>query len=155
MGVPETGLAVNSGDLLTAGCAVLFAFHILMLGRYSKVIDYEWLTLAQLCTCAALGAATFWWAEPWYVTWNREVLVAVAVTSLLATALAFSVQTWAQGRTTPTRTALLLALEPVFALLTSYIVTNEVMSARAMAGAACILAGILLVEMKPAAGRVC
>jgi drug/metabolite transporter (DMT)-like permease len=152
MGVPDTGFGVNFGDLLTVGCAVFYAFHILLLARYSKGIDYEWLTLAQLATCAVLGLATFWWAEPWYIVWNREVIVAVAVTSLLATALAFSVQTWAQGRTTATRTALLFALEPVFALLTSYIVTNEVLSGRALTGAACILAGILLVEMKPVGG---
>jgi drug/metabolite transporter (DMT)-like permease len=152
MGVPETGFQVNFGDLLTVGCAVFYSFHILLLGRYSKVMDYEWLTLAQLSTCALLGAATFWWAEPWYIVWNREVLIAVAVTSLLATALAFSVQTWAQSRTTPTRTALLFALEPVFALVTSYVVINEVLSGRALTGAALILAGILFVEMKPVGG---
>ncbi|MEO8129715.1 MAG: DMT family transporter, partial [Bryobacteraceae bacterium] len=83
----------------------------------------------------------------------RQVIVAIAVTSLLATALAFTVQTWAQRYTTPTRTALIFALEPVFAWVTSFVLTSEVLSRRAASGALMILAGILLVELKPIGRR--
>lgn len=142
-------LEIGEGDLLTVGCAVAFTFHIMVLGYYSRRMAFGWLTLLQIGTCAGIGLGSFWWVETPVLHWNRQVVIAIAVTSLLATALAFTVQTWAQRYTTPTRTALIFALEPVFAWLTSFVLTNEVLSRRAAIGALFILAGILLVELKP------
>jgi drug/metabolite transporter (DMT)-like permease len=140
---------ISRGDLLVAGCAAAFACHIVILGRFAPTSNLGVLTVAQIATGALLGAATFWWAEPVRLTWSPNVWIALAVTSLLATALAFSIQTWAQRWSSPTRTALIFSLEPVFAWLTSYLVAGEVLSHRGMAGAALILAGILMVELKP------
>ena len=142
-------LDIGKGDLLTAGCAVVFTIHIMVLGYYSRRMAFEWLTLLQIGTCAAIGLVSFWWVETPMLHWNRQVLIAIGVTSLLATALAFTVQTWAQRYTTPTRTALIFALEPVFAWATSFVLNSEVLSRRAAIGALFILAGILLVELKP------
>ena len=75
--------------------------------------------------------------------------MALRVTSVLATAIAFLIQTWGQRYTTATRAALIFSLEPVFAWLTSYVVEHEVLTRQALAGAGCILAGILIVELKP------
>ncbi|MEJ7605570.1 MAG: DMT family transporter [Bryobacteraceae bacterium] len=142
-------LTVGPGDLLTLGCAVAFAIHMLILGHYATRIDTQWLTLLQLGTCATLAALTVPWIEQPYGRWSTRVVLAVAVTSLLATALAFTVQTWGQRHTTPSRTALIFALEPVFAWLTSYLYAGEVLTRQVVFGAVCILAGILLVELKP------
>ena len=146
-------LEVGTGDLLTMGCAVAFTFHIMVLGYNSQRMDFEWLTLLQIGTCAAIALTTFWWVEAPVLRWNRQVALALVVTSLLATALAFTVQTWAQRYTTPTRTAVIFALEPVFAWATSFVLTNELLSRRAATGAILILAGILLVELKPIGRR--
>lgn len=140
---------ISRGDLLVAGCAAAFACHIVILGRFAPKSNLGMLTVAQIATGALLGAATFWWVEPVRLVWSGSVWIALAVTSLLATALAFAVQTWAQRWSSPTRTALIFSLEPVFAWLTSYLVAGEVLSHRGMAGAALILAGILMVELKP------
>jgi drug/metabolite transporter (DMT)-like permease len=140
---------IGRGDLLVAGCAVAYACHVLILGRFAPKSNLGVLTVAQIATGALLGAATFWWAERVRLTWSAGVWVALAVTSLLATALAFTVQTWAQRWSSPTRTVLIFSLEPVFAWLTSYLLAGEVLSRRGMAGAALILAGILVVEFKP------
>ena len=107
------------------------------------------LTVAQIAAGCALGFATFWWVEPVQIHWTSGLWVALAVTSLLATALAFTVQTWAQRYSSPTRTALIFAMEPVFAWMTSYVVAGEVLSRRAAIGGVLILAGILMVELKP------
>jgi drug/metabolite transporter (DMT)-like permease len=142
-------LEIGRGDLLVAGCAAAFACHIVVLGRFAPTSNLGLLTVAQIATAALLGAATFWWAEPVRLTLTINVWVALAVTSLLATALAFSIQTWAQRWSSPTRTVLIFSMEPVFAWLTSYLLAGEVLSQRGMAGAALILAGILVVELKP------
>jgi drug/metabolite transporter (DMT)-like permease len=144
---------VGTGDLLTMGCAVAFTFHIIVLGYYSQRMGYEWLTLLQIGTCAAIALGSFWWVETPTVRWNAQVAIALGVTALLGTALGFTVQTWAQQYTTPTRTALIFALEPVFAWITSFVLTNEVLSRQAAIGAIFILAGILLVELKPIGRR--
>jgi drug/metabolite transporter (DMT)-like permease len=144
---------VGTGDLLTMGCAVAFTFHIIVLGYYSQRMGYEWLTLLQIGTCAAIALGSFWWVETPAVRWNAQVAIALGVTALLGTALGFTVQTWAQQYTTPTRTALIFALEPVFAWITSFVLTNEVLSRQAAIGAIFILAGILLVELKPIGRR--
>lgn len=142
--------AVNRGDLLTVACAAAFAAHIVLLGHYSREIAFEVLSVLQIAVSGGLAMVTFWWMETPIFRWSPTVAAAVVVTGLLATALAFTVQAWAQQHTTPTRTALIFALEPVFAWVTSYVWTGETLSARAGLGAAAILGGILLVELKPA-----
>lgn len=140
---------IGIGELLTIGCAFAFAWHILALGHFSKKMDTDWLTLLQIGACGLIGSATVPLLETPSVRWSSNVLLALGVTSVLATAVAFWIQTWAQARTTPTRAVLIFSLEPVFAWATSWLVLGEVLTGRAIAGAVCILAGILLVELKP------
>lgn len=140
---------INRGDLLVAGCAVAYAFHILVLGRFAGSANLSVMIVTQIATGMCLGAGVFWWTEPVRLHWSANLWIALVVTSLFATALAFSVQTWAQRFSSPTRTALIFSLEPVFAWATSYVLAGEVLSGRGMAGAGLILAGILLVEVKP------
>jgi len=141
--------SMNRGDVLTVGCAIAFAAHIVTLGHYSGRIGFEMLSITQVATAAVLGISLCWWAEPPRLVWRPTVVYAIIVTGLLATALAFTVQAWAQQHTSSTRTALIYTLEPVFAWLTSYLVVGEGLSRRAAAGAALILSGVLLVELKP------
>ena len=150
MTLQGAGLTIGRGDLLTLFCAVAFAAHIVALGHYSAKVSLEVLSVSQVGTAALLALATFWWAEPPAIRFGPKVWVAVLLTGLLATALALAIQTWAQRHTTATRTALIFTLEPVFAWTTSWLLAGESLSGRGVAGAFLILAGVLLVEMKPA-----
>jgi drug/metabolite transporter (DMT)-like permease len=141
--------SIGRGDLLTIGCALAFAAHIVTLGHYSEKMRFEVLSVLQVGTAAVLAMSLFWWVEPAHVVWRPAVVFAVLITGLLATAVAFTVQAWAQHHTTSTRTALIYTLEPVFAWLTSYLIIGEGLSRRAAVGAALILGGVLLVELKP------
>jgi drug/metabolite transporter (DMT)-like permease len=157
--VATTGLAlmtlqgpvgsIGKGDLLTIFCAVAFAGHIVTLGHYSAMASVEVLSIVQVATAAGLALSTFWWAEPLKIVWHPAVVYAILVTGLLATALALTVQTWAQRQISSTRTALICTLEPVFAWLISYLALGEGLAGRAAAGAVLILAGVALVEVKP------
>ena len=149
MTIPRDRFQIGGGDVLVACCAVAYAFHILVTGRFARQVNAGVFMVTQIATGAALGAATFWWTEPPRIQWSLPLIAALVVTSLFATALAFSVQTWAQRWASPTRTALIFAMEPVFAWITSFLLLGEVLSRRAGLGAAMILAGILIVELKP------
>lgn len=149
MTIPGGRFQIGSGDLWVSGCAVAYAFHILLTGRFASQVDIGAFIFTEIATGAVVGAATFWWAEPVRVHWSPLLILALAVTALFATALGFSIQTWAQRWTSPTHTALIFAMEPVFAWITSYLVAGEVLSRRATLGAALIIGGILMVELKP------
>jgi drug/metabolite transporter (DMT)-like permease len=84
---------------------------------------------------------------------TKLLWAALAVTAVLGTAAAFTIQSWAQQHLPATHTALLLTLEPVFAWLTSLIFLGERLGSRAMLGAGLILAGILLAELRPTSRR--
>jgi len=146
--------STGKGDLLTLVCAVAFAGHIVTLGHYSERASFEVLTMVQVGTSAALALGLFWWAEPARIEWRPGVIYAILVTGLLATALAYGIQSWAQKFTSSTRTALIYTLEPLFAWLISFWALGEGLAGRAAAGAVLILGGVVLVEMKPMHSRL-
>jgi drug/metabolite transporter (DMT)-like permease len=149
MTLPGGTLAINRGDLLTICCAACFAAHILTLSRYSAQASFGLLSTAQIGVSALWAWSLFHGMETPHIRWTAGVWAAIVITAVFATALAFTFQAWAQRYTTSTRTALIFMLEPVFAWITSYLLTGETLSARAAAGAGLILAGILVVELKP------
>jgi drug/metabolite transporter (DMT)-like permease len=146
--------SISRGDWLTFACAIAFAAHIVTLGHFSEQMSFELLSVLQVGFAALAALLLFRWVETPQVQWRPLVVWAIMITGLLATALAFTVQAWAQHYTTSTRTALIYALEPVFAWMTSYCITGESLSGRAAAGAALILSGVVLVEMKPFQARL-
>lgn len=158
MTVPAAGTSVadwssvNLGDLLTLGCAVAFAFQIILLGRATERHSFKSIAFLQTATAAVLMAVTVPLIERAHSTWSWRVWTAIAVTGILGTALAFTIQAWAQQFTPATHTALIFALEPVFAWLTSFLVEGEKLGWRASAGALLILGGVVLSELKGGAG---
>ena len=142
--------SIGLGDLLTFGCAVGFSLHVLALAHFSPRIDFEQLAILQIGFCTVfMGASLPLLEHPW-VHWTPQVFVALGITAVLATAVAFAVQTWAQRVLPATHTALILALEPVFAWLTSWVFLGQGLGRRAGAGALLILAGIAVTEFIPA-----
>jgi drug/metabolite transporter (DMT)-like permease len=142
---------VSRGDILVTLCALSFAAHIVVLGHYCKEAPFEPLAVCQLATTAALALASFWWLEKPIFHPSPLLGGALAVSSLLSTALAFTVMAWAQQVTTATRAALIFALEPVVAWCFSFLIMGETLTPRATAGGVLILAGILVAELKPIA----
>ena len=150
LSMPGETLSIARGDLLTIGCAVAFAFHIVLLGHWAPIVGYESLSLLQIAGAAAVAVIATPLLETPSIQWTPVVITAIVAGGLLATALAFVLQTWAQQHTTPIRAALILTLEPVFAWIASWLFEGEILTTRAAIGALLILGGILLVELKPA-----
>ncbi|HVB35280.1 MAG TPA: DMT family transporter [Patescibacteria group bacterium] len=151
--VPAAGLGgLNQGDLWVLACAVVWAFHIVAVGHYSPKYSVGALTFTQVAVTAALSAIflpLLWGTnlEVPRLSWNGELVLAVAVTSLGATAIAFSLQVWAQKFTSAVHVGILFTLEPVFAALISFAFYGERFTGRSLAGAGFLLAGILLSEL--------
>jgi drug/metabolite transporter (DMT)-like permease len=138
---------IGPGDLLTLACAIAFAAHLLSLAHTSHRVPTGQLATLQIGVAALIMAITLPLGGRPHLSVTPRLLVALAVTSLLATAAAFTIQSWAQQHLPPTHTAILLTLEPVFACLTSFLVLHEHLGRRSLLGAALILAGITVIEL--------
>jgi drug/metabolite transporter (DMT)-like permease len=141
--------SINVGDLLTLGCSISFAFHCLALGHASPRIAFQPLALLQVGFCAVFMALSLPLTERPHIAWTPRIAVALAIAAVLATAAAFSIQSWAQSILPTTHTALIMTLEPVFAWITSFVFTGERLGMRPAVGALMILAGISLTELVP------
>lgn len=142
-------LAFNGGDLLVLVCAVLYAGQIVTLARYAAESDPRVLTLQQLGVTAILFILLTP-AQPIRAPTSAAVWIAVVATALGSSVFGIGVQTWAQRRISPTRTAVIISMEAPFAGLAAFLLADERLTSRAWVGAAMILAGMLIVELRPA-----
>lgn len=144
------GLSLRIGDLLVFGCACGFALHIILVGRYVGRFEPNHLAMAQILVVGLLSTimSIILPQEAIPNIWSGQVILALAITSILATAFAFVVQNNVQRFTTPARTAIILSAEPVFAAITSFTIGGEPLTIKILIGSVLILGGILIAELK-------
>ncbi|MBI4166508.1 MAG: DMT family transporter [Acidobacteria bacterium] len=145
--LPKGLAAVNRGDALTLLGSCAFAVHIVLVGVYTRRHSFRQLVSMQILTVGLLAFFSWPLGMSFRITWTVGLVAAMMVTAVLATGLAFSVQNWAQQFTPPAHTALIFALEPVFAAVTSWIVLGERLGGRLFIGSAMILAGMVISEI--------
>ena len=143
------GLSIGLGDLLTLGCALAFAAHIVGLGQWSTPQDAHALTTLQLAVVAGMCLVASPLQGGMVPPPDAGVWVAILFLALAATALAFLAQTWAQSHLRPTRAAIVLTLEPVFAGIFGVLLGGDELTVRLIAGGLCILAAMYVVEFAP------
>lgn len=157
--VPAEGMRyLNRGDILTFIGAGFYAVHIILVGEFSQEHSVSALSVIQIAGCALMAwpltgfAAAIHW-EPVRFDWGLPLLGAIIICAVFATAVAFTIQLWAQQYTSPAHAAILFALEPLFTVITSYLVLSERLTPRAWKGAALVVGGILIAELlaEPAA----
>ncbi|HEY0797097.1 MAG TPA: DMT family transporter [Acidisarcina sp.] len=149
--IPALNLhGINRGDLLTMGCALAFALHCIALSRTSESVSFEQIALLQIGFATLFMAMTMPMFEHPWIHLSTRLVLALAVTGVLGTAAAFSIQSWAQQFLPATHTVLILSLEPVFAAISSFILLGERLGVRGGLGAIFVLAGIALTELTPA-----
>jgi len=144
---PSGMAAANRGDLLTLAGALSFAVHIVLVGHYTKKFSFLHLVPVQILVVGLLSLVALPFAPNRTLHLTGRLVGAILVTAVLATGVAFSVQNWAQQYTPAAHTALIFALEPVFAALCSRLVMGEHLGGRVLLGAGLILAGMVISEV--------
>ena len=140
-----TDIGIQPGHVWGIICAVLYAMHIVGLGKFSARFDAYPLTIIQLVGVALvswIGAIPDGYQGPQ----GGDGWFAVLFTALFATAAAFFVQTWAQARMDAGRVAIVLTSEVVFTAVISVAVGQEVLSLQTVLGGALMVGAMLLVE---------
>lgn len=142
-------LTLNSGELLTLGCTLCYALHILTIEYYTVRYNPYVLCIIQVAFTGVMSMSYSAAYEVVQFPVPTMVWGALAFTSLLGTCVAFVVQNVAQKYTSSSHTALLLGLEAPFSLLFSVIIWGETMTMHGFAGSLLIFAAIIVIEVGP------
>jgi drug/metabolite transporter (DMT)-like permease len=143
-----SGVGVGSplGDALVLAASAIYSLQIALLERYARLYDPIAFTFVEMlaafggCAAVALALGEIEIPRGWTV-WG-----ALLVTGVFSSALGFLVQTWAQRRTSATRTALAFTMEPAWTAIFGYWLAGDRLGALGWAGAALIMAGIVVAE---------
>ncbi len=145
------GLSIGYGEAITLVGALLYAAHIVGLGAWSTPADalgmsiLQVLVIAVICMVAALvGGAPGVVLPDRGADWASLVYMA-----LVAGAAAILAQTWAQAHLPPTRSAIIMSMEPVWATSFAVLLGGESVTARMVVGGLMVLAAMLVVEALP------
>jgi drug/metabolite transporter (DMT)-like permease len=142
---------LNPGDIWTLACAAIYACHFVLLGRYTKGTDSLLLTLLQLVVTTLFSglAALLLEKPPSPAAFSSEVWFALVYCALLASALAFFIQTAAQKILSPTQASLIFTTEALFGAFFGWLLLGETLLPRQFGGAAILIgsmAAVLLLK---------
>lgn len=143
----ENVSGINIGDIYIFVSAVLFAFYIILVGKYAANVEPISLAIIQLGIVSLLSLITSFAFESPTIPTNYNAWVNIIILSVVCTSGAYIVQNVAQKFTSPTHTALIYTGEPVFAAIFGYIILGELLNTKGTIGAVLILCGMLLTEV--------
>jgi len=135
------------GDTLVLLAALAYTAHMLILGFTTHKHSTSTLAVIQLAGIAVISAfASFLTGEAAGMPTGQTVWLAILITSIFGSSLAFVVQTWAQKTLAPARVALILVLEPVFGGIFGWGAAGAIPS-RELIGAVLLIGGMLSAEI--------
>jgi drug/metabolite transporter (DMT)-like permease len=143
------GWSVGVGEAVTLVAAAAFAAQIAMLGQWATSHNAYGVTLVQLGVVALVGAALTVVDGGPRLPASAAVWAALAFLGLVASALAFTVQTWSQSHLSATRTAVIMTSEPLWAGIVAVVVAGEPGSMRLLVGGAIVLLAMYVAEFGP------
>jgi drug/metabolite transporter (DMT)-like permease len=142
------GFSVGYGEAITLVAAVLYALHIVGLGAWAGARQAMGMTIVQL---AVITVVCFLASVPDGIVLppTPRDWLAVVYMAVFAGALALAGQTWAQAHLPPTRTAIIMSMEPVFAAFFAVLLGGESVTGRMAVGGLMVLTAMLVVELVP------
>ncbi|AXI01403.1 DMT family transporter [Sporosarcina sp. PTS2304] len=140
---------INIGDVLTLGCAVMFAFHIFYTARFVRTEDAVLLTLLQMAVAAVVGCVTVILLGETSFSIDTTGVSSLLYLAVFSTTIAFLMQTIGQKYVSETKAAIILSTESVWGMIFSVALAYELLTFRMFLGALLIFIAIVLSEVKP------
>jgi len=144
----KSGLRIEHGDLLVLGCAVVFTFHVLMIGWLSPRMNSFDLATGQFAICALLNILVASSIESVDAGKIIEAAVPILYGGILSVGIAYTLQVIAQKEAHPAYASIILSMEAVFAALGGWMILHESLSQRSLIGCVLMLAGMVIVQIK-------
>lgn len=143
----EKSFIPQKGDLLILTCAAAYAIHIIIVDRITGRFDTVNLSMFQIVIAGFEMFVLAYILQPSLPVPSSYAIFALFLTSVVATIFAFFIQIFAQKHLGPTRTALILLSEPVFAAIFGYLLLNEVFNLKKTIGAILLFSAMLISEL--------
>jgi drug/metabolite transporter (DMT)-like permease len=147
--VGESPRELRTGDALTVVAAGAYGLHVSLLSRHSRGHDSGALAMAQMLAVSLAAGAAWPFVEPLRLP-PAEVWWALGVTGVLASALAFYIQTFVQRRLSAVRAGIILTTEPLFAALFGYVLAGDRLTPVQVCGGALLVLAVAASEVVPA-----
>ncbi|TAJ98934.1 MAG: DMT family transporter, partial [Candidatus Manganitrophaceae bacterium] len=142
-----SGGGLNRGDLLTLFCAIVFGLFIVLLDWTTRRYDVLLLTFLQIFCPAVCGWILLPFFEQPVFRPTQAALITLGYTAFLATVVTGYIQTRYQRDTTPTRAALIFAIEPLWAAILGFFFLGERLGGWGILGGGLIIGGVLISEL--------
>lgn len=141
----------NLGDILTFICAFAFAIHIVLLDKYSKFINFNYLVFGQFLTMTVLSFFFMMFYEvivfdEIFFKMNSTLIFTLIYTSVFSTLLSIFLMTKYQRETTPLRAGIIYNMESLFAVFFAFIILGEILSFNQFIGAGIMISGLFVSE---------
>jgi drug/metabolite transporter (DMT)-like permease len=143
------GWSIGTGELLVLICAIAFAGHIVLLSRWSNGLDAYAFTIVQLAT-VTLFTGVFSLAQGYEPPVNTSGWLVTIFTAVVATSIAFVVQTWSQAHISATKVAVILTMEVVFAAIFAVIFGGESLTLQVFFGGFLVMVAMFMIVLKEA-----
>jgi drug/metabolite transporter (DMT)-like permease len=144
----KSGFRIEHGDLLVFGCAMVFTFHVLLIGWLSPRMNSFHLATGQFAICAFLNLLVAFLYEPVILRKIMEAGIPILYGGVLSVGIAYTLQVIAQKNAHPAYASIILSLEAVFAAIGGWMLLNESLSHRALAGCFLMMGGMIIVQVK-------
>ena len=145
-------LSFGLGDLLILGCAFAFALHIVLVGKFSLIYDPVRMTNVQILVCAVVSGVFALLTESSELgisSFTQSTVLSLIFCGVVATALAFLVQSSFQRFSSPVKTALIFTCEPVFGAIFSVWIASEMLNFQQYFGGAMMVLAMVVGEIGP------
>lgn len=140
-------MTMGFGDLLVLFSAICFAFHLIIIGRFSNRFDTAKLSLVQCMICAVLSLIVAFIFETFVLADILSISIPLIYGGVLSVGVAYSLQIYGQKNSPASHAAIIFSFESVVAAIGGWIILNEILSGRAMFGCALMLAGMLISQL--------
>ena len=135
---------INTGDLLTVGCAFMFAVQIVFVDRLAPSVDPLRLNAIQALVCAVLSAVIMVFTETPSWSGIQACAIPLAHAGFLSMGAAYALQIIGQKHMEPTAASLIMSMESVFALIFGILLLDEDLGPWKLAGCLLLFSSVIL-----------
>lgn len=136
------------GDVLVLICALMFAFHIMIVDHFVKEIDGIKLSCIQFLTAGLFCMIPMFILEKPDLTSILEAAVPILYAGVLSSGAGYTLQIVGQKGADPSIAGMILSLESVFAALAGTILLHEVLSLRELFGCILVFGSIIFSQIQ-------
>ena len=139
--------SISRGDFLILICAFCFSIHILIIDKYSSLVDGVRMSCIQFFIAGLLGVIPMLFFEHPKITDILNACTPILYAGIMSSGVAYTLQIIGQRYTSPVLATLIMSLESVFAALSGWIILGEILSLKEFAACCLVFAAIILAQL--------